>query len=252
MIRIALVGDYDANVIAHQAIPRALAGAASVVEARVEWDWIHTSTIPPVVDALFGPYAAVWCVPASPYANTVGALAAIRFARQTGRPFLGTCGGFQHALLEYAETVWHVAAPAHAELEPGAPDPVIAPLMCALVEVSETLWLVPGTRLAQIHGAETITETYHCRYGLNPQYEQRLATGSLRVCAYDGEGRVRAVELDGHPFFVATLFQPERSALVGRTPPLVTAFVRAAVSTAKRAGELPDGVDQRIGMPGKG
>jgi len=251
MVRIGLVGDYDATVIAHQAIPRALSGAASAVGgARVEWDWIHTSTIPSAVDSFLNPYAAIWCVPASPYANTAGALAAIRFARQAGRPFLGTCGGFQHALLEYAEAVWHITAPAHAELEPGAPDPVIAPLMCALVEVSETLRLVPGTRLAQIHGVESIAETYHCRFGLSPQYEQRLATGSLRVCAYDGERRVRAVELDGHPFFVATLFQPERSVLVGRTPPLVTAFVRAAVATA--TGELPDGVDRRTGMPGRG
>jgi CTP synthase (UTP-ammonia lyase) len=50
----------------------------------------------------------------------------------------------------------------------------------------------------------------------------------LRVSGRDAEGAVRAIELDGHPFFVATLFQPERSALAGRRHPLVKAFVTAA------------------------
>ncbi len=35
------------------------------------------------------------------------------------------------------------------------------------------------------------------------------------------------MELQGHPFFVATLFQPERRALLGMTPPLVKAFCEA-------------------------
>jgi CTP synthase (UTP-ammonia lyase) len=167
-------------------------------------------------------------VPASPYANTEGAIAAIRFARETSRPFLGTCGGFQHALLEYAGAVWGIRNPVHAELDPAAEDPVIAPLECSLVEVSESIRLMPGSRLAQAYGAETATEGYHCNYGLNPRYVARLESGPLQATAHDSGGNVRAVELSGHPFFVATLFQPERAALVDRTPPIVAAFVEAA------------------------
>jgi CTP synthase (UTP-ammonia lyase) len=47
------------------------------------------------------------------------------------------------------------------------------------------------------------------------------------VTGRDPEGGVRVLELDGHPFFVATLFQPERAALRGEAPPLAVAFVRA-------------------------
>lgn len=75
-------------------------------------------------------------MPGSPYANASGALAAIRFARRAGRAFLGTCGGFQHALIEYAAAIWGVTNPAHAEEDAGAIDPVISPLACALVEQS--------------------------------------------------------------------------------------------------------------------
>ena len=194
-------------------------------EAACEWQWLHTSTLLDDPSEQLAGFQGVWCVPASPYANTRGALAAIRFARQTGRAFLGTCGGFQHALLEYAEAVWGVAQPAHAELDPAAVDPVIAPLACSLVEQTGEIRFEKGSRLAAIYGVDAATEEYHCRYGLSPGYRDRLTSGPLRVSGRDEAGDIRAIELDGHPFFVATLFQPERSALKGRTHPLVSAFV---------------------------
>jgi CTP synthase (UTP-ammonia lyase) len=73
------------------------------------------------------------------------------------------------------------------------------------------------------------TEGYRCRYGLNPALRSLLEAGSLRVSAEDSAGEVRAVELAEHPLFVATLFQPERAALLVRLPPLALAFVRAAM-----------------------
>jgi CTP synthase (UTP-ammonia lyase) len=232
MIRIALIGDYNEAVIAHRAISLALTAAAQNIGVEVHADWVHTSAIGDAKQ-LLETYGGVWCVPASPYVNANGALAAIRYARQSGRPFLGTCGGFQHALLEYAHGVWGIDAPAHAETDPDASDPVIAPLMCSLVNVADALRFVPGSRLAQIYGITSTTEEYQCSYGLSPRYEARLQEGPLRIAARDSEGSVRGVELDGHPFFIATLFQPERAALQGRIPPLALAFVKAAASRQK-------------------
>lgn len=104
---------------------------------------------------------------------------------------------------------------------------MIAPLSCSLVEVSDHLQIVSGTRLAAIYGVAEADEGYHCRYGLNPLYAERLNGGPLRVGALDTAGDIRAVELEGHPFFMATLFQPERSALQNRVHPLIVAFVQA-------------------------
>lgn len=226
--RIALVGDRHPDVAAHNAIPLALELAGRAAGVTAEWEWVHTTTIPDGPAGRLAGFDAIWCVPASPYANTTGALATIRFAREHGRPFLGTCGGFQHALLEYAVNVWGIENAAHAELTPGASNPVIAPLSCSLVDVTDDLRLVNGSRLAQIYGVPAATEGYHCSYGLNPQYAERLETGPLRVGARDAAGEVRAVELDGHRFFMATLFQPERSALANHAHPLLAALVTAA------------------------
>ncbi len=228
--RVALVGDYNPAVTAHQAIPRALELASRACDGAVEGVWIGTDTIGNDVARQLSTYDAVWCVPGSPYVSLDGALQAIRFARETGRPFLGTCGGFQHAVLEYARNVLGFKDAHHAELSPNAEVQVITPLACGLVERSGRVILETGSRLETIYGAREIEETYHCNYGLNPQFEARLNGTELRVCGRDKEGEVRAVELTTHPFFICTLFQPERAALKGKAHPLIDAFIAAAVN----------------------
>lgn len=224
-LQVALIGDYDPVVTAHQAVPLALLLAAKQASIGVHFQWVHTTQL--TKDGSLSGADALWCVPATPYANTFGVLEAIRGARLAGTPLLGTCGGFQHLLLEAAGSLWGLATPSHAELDPGALDPIIAPLACSLVEVSGTVRFASGSRVAAAYDALEAEEQYHCRYGLSPQHTFRLATGPLRATAWDDAGEVRAVELDRHPFFVGTLFQPERSALTGRAPPLVRAFVQA-------------------------
>ncbi len=226
--RIALVGDYRPEVVAHQAIPVALARAAEFAGHELAWEWVATPRLGTGAARELAAFHAIWCVPGSPYASTEGALAAIRFARETKRPFLGTCGGYQHALIEYAQAHWGIEHPIHAELDPTASDPLISPLACSLVGEKGELSLTARSRLAEIYGATTAVEAYHCRYGLNPRYAARLDSGLLRVAARDANGEVRAVELAGHPFFIATLFQPERAALEGRAHPLIGAYVAAA------------------------
>ncbi len=228
-LRVALIGDFNPGVVAHQAVPRALARAGVDLGATVDAVWRHTTTLASDAAESLAGFDGVWFVPATPYANTEGALEAIRHARQSGLPLLGTCGGFQHVMLEYTRHVLGLSDAAHAELDPAAADPVIAPLHCSLVERSGTVRLLPGTRIARAYGLERIQEEYHCSYGLAPRLVPLLQRGPLRITARDVSGDVRAVELDDHPFFMATLFQSERRALRAETPPVVHAFVAAMI-----------------------
>lgn len=226
-VRVALIGDYDPSVVAHQAIPPALALAGAAVGAAVEPVWMRTDSVADDVTPQLAGFDGVWCVPASPYASMDGALRAIHFARTGGRPFLGTCAGFQHAVIEYARSVLGLPDADHTETSPGAAVPLIAPLGCSLVEATGGIRFAEGGRLRAIYGRPDSVEGYHCSYGVNPRYASLFASGALRVTATDDAGEPRAVELDGHPFFIATLYQPERSSLRGETHPLVTAFVAA-------------------------
>jgi len=218
---IALIGDRDPKILAHQAIEKSLTAAGAT------FSWIGTAEIIEPRQ-LLGAYRGIWAVPGSPYRNTDGALAAIQHAREMRVPFLGTCGGFQHALLEYARNVLGLAHAAHAELEPAASEPLIAPLSCALVEKSDRIHVVPRTRLHRIYGADVATEGYHCSYGPSARFEALLSESPLTISARDDNGEVRGVELGGHPFFVGVLFQPERAALAGKKHPLIGAFVEAS------------------------
>lgn len=227
-LRIGLIGDHHPEVLAHRAIPLALAQSAEAAGLALTLQWLSTESLH--ANAQLLGFDGLWCVPGSPYRSMAGALLAIRHAREQAVPFLGTCGGFQHALLEYARHVLGWTAAEHAETAPGAELAVVVPLACALVEVVAEVTLLPGSRIAAAYRASQIREAYHCRYGLNPDLQDRLLGGALRAVAHDPAGEVRAVELEGHPFFVATLFQHERHALDGRPRPLVDAFLEACAS----------------------
>jgi CTP synthase (UTP-ammonia lyase) len=226
-LRVALIGDYNPAVIAHQAIPEALRLASLSRGVEIQPVWTHTSSITGR-DGEFAEFDGIWCVPASPYANEDGAFAAIRFARENGVPFLGTCAGFQHALIEFARNIGGVTAAAHQETTPdAAAGLVITRLACSLVEQTEELLLASGGMVRRAYGVERITEGYHCNFGVNPEYEPLFLTNGFHAAARDLAGNLRAVELTTHPFFVATLFQHERRALRGENSPLVDAFVNA-------------------------
>jgi CTP synthase (UTP-ammonia lyase) len=229
-IRIALIGDYSASVTAHIAIPPALDLAANALNVAVEPVWIHTSKLSREEElrALSG-YHGIWCVPASPYADTEGAISAISLARIEGIPFLGTCAGFQHAMIEYFRNAMGATHAAHAELNPEAEHPLISKLSCSLVEVSGTILLARGSLAQRLYGADRVEEGYRCNYGINPEFAQSIYDrDDLMVEGTDEAGDIRIVRLRHHPFFLTTLFQPERSSLKGLVHPLIREFVSAS------------------------
>lgn len=232
-LKIGLVGDQKPDVIAHRAIPKALDLAAKSIGVDVAVHWLPTESIEN--EAVLSPYDALWCVPASPYRSLEGALLAIKWARETSTPFLGTCGGFQHAVLEYARNKLGWAEATHAEVSDVGEHNIISALACSLVDVAGEIRLAPGSRIWAAYGAETVSEDYRCSYAVNEVFAERLFADTLKVSGVDETGAVRAVELDEHPFFVATLFQPERVALKNIAPPIAVAFLRA-VAEARVTG----------------
>jgi CTP synthase (UTP-ammonia lyase) len=229
LVRIALIGDYSPDIPAHVAIPRALELAASDLGCAFEMTWMRTDSPDLRKKPLrtLDPYDGIWCVPGSPYASMDGALHAIAFARQQSIPFLGTCGGSQHALIEYARNMLGMAEADHVESNPTSRLPLIAPLSCALVEVSDTIKLIPGTRIAHLYGKDEIREQYRCSFGPSLQYQHLFDDGKMRIAGLDNDGQARAFELTTHPFYILTLFQPERSASTNVVHPLIRAFLQA-------------------------
>jgi CTP synthase (UTP-ammonia lyase) len=223
--RIALVGDRSANVRAHTRIPMIIDALLGRDGIALDPYWIATAD---VSECDLAGFDAIWLVPGSPYASAEGALSAVRTAREQRIPFLGTCGGFQYALVEYARNVCGLASVENAEVTPDASEYLIVPLDCSLMGHEEAVMIVPGTLAAKISGPGRRTERYHCSYGLNPEYLEALADNGLRFSGFDDSGQVRTAELPGHPFFIGTLFQPELQGDGAQPHPIIRAFAVAA------------------------
>lgn len=226
MTRIALVGEFDPAFPPHSATAEACAHSASALREQITATWISTedATLEALRDV-----SGVWIAPGSPYRNLPNTLAAIRYAREKGIPSLGTCGGFQHIILEYARNVLGFQDAQHAEYDPYASDLFVTQLDCSLAGRELMITLAPESRVARIYGALQAREQYYCNFGINPDKTALVKSGELEVTGSDAEGEVRVVELPKHPFFIGTLFVPQLRSSLERPHPLVTAFLRAAV-----------------------
>jgi len=221
---IILIGERDLSIPAHAGIEASLKLFRDHTNSRLNFRWINTEQIMVESPAsILGSACGVWCTPGSPYESTEGALQAIRFAREEGIAFLGTCGGFQHALMEFSQNVLGRTAD-HQEMNLAAKDPLIVKLSCSLVGANAKVIAVPGTAFAKLLGGDESVEEFNCNYGLAPGLEPIFSGSDLKFVAYDEAHQVRAFQLSNHPFFVGTLFQPERCALRGTLHPLVGAF----------------------------
>jgi CTP synthase (UTP-ammonia lyase) len=222
---IALVGDYDEAVVAHRAIPVAIKLANSAERTTIPFEWLHSDEIN--IEEL-SRFSAFWCVPASPYANMSSVLKLIEHARVNNMPFLGTCGGYQHAALEYAQNALGYSQAENAEVNPETTMPLITTLSCKLHGVKDQISLLPGSFIRSIYASGNVEEEYNCGYGVNRNYLSIFEGGDLCFSGYDEDGDPRALEIGVNDFFVGTAFQPERSALSGIAHPLVRYFVKCA------------------------
>jgi CTP synthase (UTP-ammonia lyase) len=229
---IGVIGDLMPGHAPQDAIAPAIEHAAAALGMEPpEVRWWGTDRLDAEGPDALADAAAIWCAPGSPYRSLDGALAGIRFARERAIPFLGTCAGFQHAVVEFARDVLGRIDAGHAEYEGAGEDLFIDELLCSLVGQRLDIELTdPDMR--DVYGSATATERYYCRFGMAPGVGPLLESHGLRTVGVDrSDGEPRILRLEGHPYFVATLFVPQTSSTPGRPHPLVLRLLAAATAT---------------------
>ena len=225
-VQVAVVGEFRSGFEPHDAVVANLAQVAATRGMDVRAEWIATDEIERDGTLRLASADAIWISPGSPYRSLPGVLSAIRYARETGVPQLGTCGGFQHIVLEYGRNVMGLDA-YHAETDPDAPLLLLTALTCSPAGQTMPVTLDGASRVAGWYGSTRITERYYCNYGLNPDYEAQVEVAGLRIVGWDDGGEPRVVDIPGHPFFIGALFVPQPSPDAESPHPLVAAFVEA-------------------------
>src|SRR5688572_8704612 len=129
-IKIALVGDFDEKISTLVALNQSIEHCRRHVPFELEAEWISTETIEKILPGL-REYSGIWIVPGSPYKNDEGVYQVIRMAREDNISIMGSCGGFQYMILEYAKNVLKIKDAGHEECDSDSV-PVISKLSCSL------------------------------------------------------------------------------------------------------------------------
>ena len=221
------MGERDGGFAPHYRLESAVRHSASRLSVAIELTWIATPGLLQDAAGTLAGYSGLWAAPGN-LASVAGALAGIRFARERSIPLFGTCGGFQHAVLEFARNVLKVADAGHEAYEPAAARLFVTALACSIKGQAMPVRIARGSRAYHAYGTDEVTEEYYCSHGINPHYESLLQRHGLRITGRDAGGEPRILELDGHAFYVATLFVPQTRSTESAPHPLITEFLSAA------------------------
>jgi len=249
-IEVAIVGKYVDLPDAYLSVVEAVRHGGLQHGVHVDLRWIAADDVErDGTDALLGVDAVI--VPGGFGVRGVdGKVDAIRFARESGVPFLGLCLGLQCAVIEFARNVAALDGAHSSEFDLASPNPVIA-LMLEQQDVTEMggtmrlgsypAVLETGSLVQRLYGADTVDERHRHRYEVNNAYRDVLAGHGLRWSGTSPDGSlVEFLELDDHPFFVATQAHPELRSRPNRPHPLFAGLIGAAVMHRRAAlGRLP-------------
>jgi CTP synthase len=176
-----------------------------------------------------------------------GKIQAIRYARENRIPYLGICLGMQLAIIEYSRNVLALKGANSTEFDRATHHPVIALITewqdlargqqvrdeksdlggTMRLGAQEAL-LKAGSLVHSLYGKESIFERHRHRYEFNNHYLEELTAAGMTFSGFSADGLVEFIELQSHPFFVASQFHPEFTSTPRDGHPLFAGFVRAA------------------------
>ncbi len=254
-VRIAMVGKYVDLTDSYKSLNEALAHGGFANECRVEVEHVDSEQLeggflPEAVrraDGLLVPMGFG-------QRGTEGKIAAVRYAREEGVPFLGICFGMQMAVIEFGRHVCGLTDANSSEVDPDTPHPVIALMnqQRGVVQKGGTMRLgaypcvvQDGSLAARLYSKKRLSERHRHRYEFNNSYRELFTTKGMIFSGLSPDGElVEIVELRDHPWFVGVQFHPEFKSRPFDCHPLFKGFVRAAL---QRRADLGEGLLLRVG-----
>ena len=255
-VDIAMVGKYVQARDSYISLNEALTHGGLKTRTRVNVHYIESTDIEQHGTHVLSGMDAILVPGGFGERGIEGKIAAVRYARENGIPYLGICLGMQIAIVEFGRNVLSLNEANSTEFNRATPHPVIA-LIAEWQDPAhgsqqrdeksgkggtmrlgaQEIVLGAATKVREFYGRDTIFERHRHRYEFNNNYMDRYTHGGLKFAGMSRDGLVEIIELPGHPWFVATQFHPEFTSTPRDGHPLFTGFVRAA--RAHRASQLP-------------
>jgi len=242
-VEIALIGKYTALKDSYISHKESLRYAGAVLGCRVKIRWIEAPDLEDngTIDVLQGVNGVL--VPGG-FGNrgAEGKMMSAKWAREENIPYLGVCFGFQLATIEFARNVLGLKGANSAELDPESPHPVvnILPEQKGVDDMGATMRLgdhevkISKGKASELYGINRISERHRHSYEINPEYIDQIESKGLKYTGRDLSGRrMEILELEGHPYFLASQFHPEFKSRPDEPSPLHLGLVKAALAHKK-------------------
>ena len=244
-LRVAICGKYTALEDSYASVVEALNHAAKHNDVSVEIVWIDTESVETgcVVEALKNIQGVI--VPGGFGSRGVeGKIKVIKYCRENKIPYLGLCYGLQLAVIDFARNVCGLEGAHTTEIDKETKSPVIdiLPDKKDVKNLGGTLRLgaydailLKGSMVSDLYSAGVVSERHRHRYEVNPSYHDLLIDNGLKISGYSPDGRLAEfIELEDHPFFVATQAHPELKSSLLRPAPLFMGLVTAIIETERK------------------
>jgi CTP synthase len=252
-VSIAIVGKYTHLPDSYKSLAEAMAHGGIANNVRVKIDWIDSEVFEAESEALRQLEGVHGILVPGGFGErgSEGKIEAARFARERSVPYFGICFGMQMAVIEAAR---HMAnLPGAGSTEFGHCEHPVIGLMTEWMRGNEIeqrsangdlggtmrlgayeAVLDPDSRVAEIYGADRISERHRHRYEVNVAYRDTLEAAGLRFSGNSPDGTLpEIVELSDHPWFIGVQFHPELKSRPFEPHPLFKSFVKAALDQSR-------------------
>jgi len=239
-VNIGLIGKYVELQDSYKSILESFihAGAANEVKVKVKSihsEFINSANISEELKGLDG----ILVAPGFGERGVEGKIAAVKYARENGMPFLGICLGMQMAVIEYARNVLNLKGANSTEMDEATEHPVIDLMeeQKHVIDKGGTMrlgaWkcdIQPNSIVSAVYGTSLIEERHRHRYEYNNSYREQLENAGMKATGINPDtGLVEIVEIPSHPWFVGVQYHPEYKSTVASPHPLFVGFVKAAL-----------------------
>jgi len=173
------------------------------------------------------------------YRGIEGKISAIELLRKEKIPFLGICLGLQCAVIEFARNECGIKDANSSEFSQNTNNFVIDLLPNQNLEkddvgASMRLGTYPckikeDTLTSQIYKEEVIYERHRHRYEVNNKFKDELENAGLVISGMSPDNKlIEMIEVEDHPFFIASQFHPEFKSRPWEPAPMFYHFIKAA------------------------
>jgi CTP synthase len=240
-LTVAIVGKYTEHGDAYISVTEALKHSSIGNDVALEVKWVESDDLheESAAEHYLQGVDGILVPGGFGYRGTEGMVEAIRFARESKIPYLGLCLGMQCATIEFARNVLHLEGANSTEFDPDTPHPVISllPEQREVENMGGTMRLGaypcsldPDSIAYKEYGSSTVSERHRHRFEFNNEYRQVFEAHGMRLSGVSPDGcLVEMIELEDHPWFVASQFHPEFKSKLLQPHPLFRGFVAAAL-----------------------